>query len=77
MVALQSKKSTGRKGTLPLYQRGFPPGKKPRSHYESSSCHRDAIQMIVELPKTCPDVGEMLSTEHAAENAQNRECLLI
>ena len=32
--------------------------------------------MIVELPKTCPDVGEMLSSEYATEKGQNRECLL-
>ena len=32
--------------------------------------------MIVELPKTCRDVGEMLSREHATEKGQNRKCLL-
>ena len=42
-----------------------------KSH-ESSSCHKEAMQMIVELPKTCPDVGEMLSREHATEKGQNR-----
>ena len=44
--------------------------------HESSSCHREAMQMIVELPQNCPDVGEMLSREHATEKEQNRECLL-
>ena len=32
--------------------------------------------MIVELPKTCPDVGEMLFREHATKKEKNRECLL-
>ncbi len=32
--------------------------------------------MIVELHRTCPDVSEMLSREHATEKGQNRECLL-
>ena len=34
------------------------------------------MQRIVELPKTCPYVGEMLSREHATEEGQNRKCLL-
>ena len=79
VVALQSKKIKWQKGDPSFVSKGFSTWKKAtvafKSH-ESSSCHREAMQMIVELPKTCPDVGDMLSREHATEKGQNRECLL-
>ena len=29
--------------------------------YEQNKCHKDAVQVMVVLPKTTPNVGEMLS----------------
>ena len=79
VVALQSKKIKWQKGDPSFVSKGFSTWKEAtvafKSH-ESSSCHREAMQMIVELPKTWPDVGEMLSREHATEKGQNRDCLL-
>ena len=76
MVALQSKKIKWQKGDPSFVSNGFSTWKEAtvafKSH-ESSSCHREATQMIVELPKTCPDVGEILSREHATEKGQNKE----
>ena len=45
-------------------------------YHESSSCHKETMQTIVELPKACLYVDGMLSTEHATGKGQNRECLL-
>ena len=79
VVELQSKKINWQKWDLFFVSMGFSTWKEAtvafKSH-ESSSCHSEATQMIVELPKTCPDVGEMLSSEYATEKRQNRECLL-
>ena len=27
------------------------------------------------LPRTCEDIGEILSTKHAKEKSENRDCL--
>ena len=44
--------------------------------HESSQCHKEAVQVSIVLPSTCPDVGEMLSSQLAQEREENRECLL-
>ena len=35
-----------------------------------------ALQVVVVIPSTCLDVGEMLSREHAHEKSEKRQCLL-
>lgn len=45
-------------------------------NHESLLCHKEAMQLVVTLPATCPDVGEMLSREMADQTRDNRECLL-
>ena len=44
--------------------------------HEPSECNKEAVQVSVVLPRTCLDVGEMLSSQHAKEKKENRECLL-
>jgi len=44
--------------------------------HELSECHKEAVQVAIVLPRSCPDVGEMLSSQHAHQKKQNRECLL-
>ena len=45
-------------------------------NHEGSSCHKEAMQMIVVLPATCPDVGAMLSKQYADAMRNNRRCFL-
>ena len=44
--------------------------------HEKSRCHIDALQVMIVLPKTVPDVGEVLSSAHAKEKAHNRTMLV-
>ena len=44
--------------------------------HEKSKCHADAVQVMVVLPKSTADVGEVLSSVHAQEKADNRQILL-
>ena len=44
--------------------------------HEDSACHKEALQLVVVLPACYPDVGEMLSKEHADQKKDNRQCLL-
>ena len=42
----------------------------------ASSCHKEALQVIVVIPSSCPDVGTMLSRQYADEIRNNRKCFL-
>ena len=44
--------------------------------HEQSKCHKIAVEVIISLPKTTRDVGEMLSSDHAKEKRDNTEYLL-
>ena len=44
--------------------------------HESSAFHKEAVEMMMTLPATTRNVGEMLSTLHTAEKAENRRFLL-
>ena len=44
--------------------------------HEKTMTHKIAVDLIEVLPCTTRDVGEMLSSVHAAEKAVNRHCLL-
>ena len=44
--------------------------------HEQSLCHKEAIEMIVTLPATVHDVGEMISQQHAMEKDKNRKVFL-
>ena len=46
-----------------------------RAH-ETSLCHKEAVEMVLTLPATTKDVGELLSSAHAHEKAVNRHCLV-
>ena len=37
------------------------------SRHTASDCHKEAFEVMVTLPKTTSDVGEMLFKSHAAE----------
>lgn len=44
--------------------------------HEESACHKEAVEKMLTLPATTPNVGEMLSSTLAKEKAANRHCLL-
>ena len=44
--------------------------------HEHSTCHKSAVELVVTLPRTTWDVGELLSSTHAQEKRANRRYLL-
>ena len=45
------------------------------AHHTDSTTHKTAVELVITLPKTTGDVGELLSSAHAAEKESNRKCL--
>ena len=45
-------------------------------NHEASASHKEALQVVMVIPATCSDVGEMFSRKHAQEKSKNRQCLL-
>ena len=78
MTALKLKKMDIKRGDPAFTKTGFSNWKdgtiRVKKH-EDSACHKEALQLVVVLPACCPDVGEMLSKEHA-DQKDNRQCLL-
>ena len=46
------------------------------SKHEDSSCHKEAVLLVITLPSTTRDVGECLSSALLKERASNRACFL-
>ena len=44
--------------------------------HEQSLCHKEAVEVIVTLPATVNDIGEMMSQQHAIEKERNRKVFL-
>ena len=79
MSALKSKKMERSRGDLSFTSKGFKNWKDATisfKNHEASASHKDALQVMVVIPLTWQDVGEMLSQEHAREKSENRQCLL-
>ena len=77
--ALKSKKMERSRGDLAFTSKGFKNWKDATisfKNHEASASHKDALQVVVVIPSTCQDVGELLSQEHAREKRENRHCLL-
>lgn len=43
--------------------------------HESSKCHQESVLKVETLPRTCGDIGEIVSKKHAEEKSDNRDCL--
>ena len=41
--------------------------------HQQSHCHREAIEVVIVLPKVSTDVGELLSREHHEEKEKKQE----
>ena len=84
MKAIESNKlkNVSSNGDLAFIHRGYANWKdasgKTGAFYkhESSSLHKQAVEVIYTLPRTNADVGELLSTTHANEKESNRRYLL-
>ena len=77
--SLQGKKMIAKRADPSFMQRGFSYWKDATiafKKHESSDCHKEAVIVSIDLPRTCPDVGEMLSSQHSQLKKENRECLL-
>lgn len=58
---------------------GFDNWKKALERFEkhqNTTSHRDAVDLVVKIPSTTKDVGEMLSTSLASQKAESRKMLL-
>ena len=49
---------------------------KRHKNHESSSCHREAVEMVITLPPTTTQIGVHISKEYEKEMAENRKALL-
>ena len=45
-------------------------------NHQSSTVHKTALQLVVDIPASYPDVGEMISMDHARDKKDSRQCLL-
>lgn len=77
--SVQGKKMAIKRSDPSFLQKGFSYWKDATiafKNHESSACHKEAVEVSIVLPSACPDVGEMLSSQHSQQKKQNRECLL-
>ena len=77
--SVQGKKMAIKRSDPSFLQRGFSYWKDATiafKNHESSACHKEAVEVSIVLPSACPDVGEMLSSQHSQQKKENRECLL-
>eukprot|EP00117_Sycon_ciliatum_P008412 scpid101383/ scgid11122/ Zinc finger MYM-type protein 1 len=77
--AVLAKKRLPKRGDTAFVSSGFCNWKDATvgfKNHETSSHHRDAVKMLLVLPATTPDVGEMLSGAHAKQKEENRKCFL-
>jgi len=56
--------ATGKTGTI-----GF-------ENHEASASHKEVAQVVIVLPTTCRDIGDMMSEQHTDMKKFNRQCLL-
>ena len=55
--------------------KGYTYWKDATSAHQQSHCHREAIEVVIVLPKVNTDVGELLSREHHEEKEKNKKML--
>ena len=44
-------------------------------NHELSGCHKEAVEVMITIPATTPNIGEMLSNQHSTSKGRNREAL--
>ena len=71
---------THSRGDMTFSRTGFSNWKKALTRFEkhqNTISHREAVQLVVTIPRTTKDVGEMLSVCHAEQKAENRQMVKI
>ena len=56
------------RGDVSFVSKGFSSWKEGTTgfkNHEASASHKEAVQVIIVLPTTCPDIGDMMSKQHA------------
>lgn len=79
ILALRQKKMQLNRGDTSFVSKGFSNWKDGTigfKNHEASASHKEALQVVILLPTTCSDIGDMLSKQHADMKKFNRECLL-
>ncbi len=79
VCAVKPNKMTVGRGDAAFITKGFSNWKDGTiafKKHEASSCHRQALQVTVVIPLSCPDVGAILSRQYAVETKNNRRCFL-
>ena len=79
LVPLNPKKMGKSRGDLAFTVKGFSNWKDGTigiKKHEVSGSHKGALQVMVVIPSTCRDVGDMLVKQHKQEKKDNRQCLL-
>ena len=74
VAALKSKKMDFNRGDLAF--KNWKDATVSFKKHEASASHKEALQVMLVTPSTCPDIGEMLSRGHAQEKSENRHCFL-
>ena len=77
--ALKSKKMGKSRGDLAFTVKGFSNWKDDTigiKKHEGSGSHKEALQVMIVIPSTCHDVGDMLVKQHKQEKKDNWQCLL-
>ena len=79
ILALKQKKIQPNRGDTSFISKGcnnWKDGTIGVKYHEASASHKELLQVVVLLPKTCSDIGDMLSRQHAHTKKYNRKCLL-
>lgn len=66
-------------GVFVQVSKGFCNWKNATAQFQKhlqSSCHREAVEVVITLPATTKDIGEQLVQQHAKDKERNRKMLL-
>jgi len=77
--AVQEGKLKATNKDLAFITRGFSNWKDATDcfcRHERSKCHLESLELMVKLPSSVHDIGEVLSTAHAHGKSTNRKILL-
>ena len=44
--------------------------------HERSACHQESVEIMIVLPQTTKNIGELMAQQHAIQNRKNRDVLL-
>ena len=78
-IAAREKNDSKERADPSFTQKGFSYWKNGTIAFKkhaSSNSHKEVEEVSIVLPRTCPDVGEMISSKHSQQKEENQDCLL-